>query len=75
MSNTVLTADIIAAEAIGILENNCVMGDLVYHPAGAKADIRNATLRAKSPDDLYRDLEWLYAGPPAWSDAETKQGS
>ena len=30
MSNTVLTADIIAAEAIGILENNCVMGDLVY---------------------------------------------
>lgn len=30
MSNTVLTADIIAAEAIDILENNCVMGDLVY---------------------------------------------
>lgn len=30
MSNTVLTADIIASEAIGILENNCVMGDLVY---------------------------------------------
>ena len=30
MANTVLTADIIAAEAIGILENNCVMGDLVY---------------------------------------------
>jgi len=30
MSNTTLTADIIAAEAIGILENNCVMGDLVY---------------------------------------------
>lgn len=30
MSNTTLTADIIAAEAIGILENNCVMGGLVY---------------------------------------------
>ena len=30
MANTVLTAEIIAAEAIGILENNCVMGDLVY---------------------------------------------
>ncbi len=30
MSNTVLTADIIASEAIGVLENNCVMGDLVY---------------------------------------------
>lgn len=30
MSNTTLTADIIASEAIGILENNCVMGGLVY---------------------------------------------
>lgn len=30
MSNTALTADIIAAEAIRILENNCVMGNLVY---------------------------------------------
>jgi hypothetical protein len=30
MSNTTLTADIIAAEAITILDNNCVMGNLVY---------------------------------------------
>lgn len=30
MSNTTLTADIIAAEAISILDNNCVMGNLVY---------------------------------------------
>jgi hypothetical protein len=30
MSNTTLTADIIAAEAVRILENNCVMGNLVY---------------------------------------------
>jgi hypothetical protein len=30
MSNTTLTADIIAAEAVRILDNNCVMGDLVY---------------------------------------------
>jgi hypothetical protein len=30
MSNTVLTADIIAAEAIEILDNNCVMGNLVH---------------------------------------------
>ncbi|CAB4171945.1 Major capsid protein Gp5 [uncultured Caudovirales phage] len=30
MANTTLTADIIASEAIAILENNCVMGDLVY---------------------------------------------
>jgi hypothetical protein len=30
MANTVLTADIIAKEAVMILENNCVMGGLVY---------------------------------------------
>lgn len=30
MSNTTLTADIIAKEAVQILENNCVMGRLVY---------------------------------------------
>jgi hypothetical protein len=30
MSNTTLTADIIAKEAVAILENNCVMGGLVY---------------------------------------------
>jgi hypothetical protein len=30
MSNTTLTADIIAKEAVAILENNCVMGKLVY---------------------------------------------
>ena len=29
-TNTTLTADIIAAEAISILDNNCVMGNLVY---------------------------------------------
>jgi len=30
MANTTLTADIIAKEAVQILENNCVMGKLVY---------------------------------------------
>lgn len=30
MSNTTLTADIIAAEAIRVLDNNCVMGNLVH---------------------------------------------
>jgi hypothetical protein len=30
MTQRVLTADIIAKEAIMILENNCVMGNLVY---------------------------------------------
>ena len=30
MANTTLTADIVAKEALMILENNCVMGNLVY---------------------------------------------
>src|SRR5687768_3636429 len=30
MSNTTITADIIAKEAVAILENQCVMGGLVY---------------------------------------------
>lgn len=30
MSNTTLTADIIAAEAIEILDNNCIMGKLIH---------------------------------------------
>src|SRR5688572_9056050 len=30
MPNTTLTADIIAAEAVRILDNNCVMGSLAY---------------------------------------------
>src|SRR6478736_5454076 len=30
MSNTALTADIIAAKALDILDNNCVMGNLVH---------------------------------------------
>ena len=30
MSNTTLTADIIAKEAVMILENNCVMANLVH---------------------------------------------
>lgn len=38
MSNTTLTADIIAKEAVMILENNCVMGDLVYRGYEAEFD-------------------------------------
>lgn len=36
------------------------MGDHVYHPAGAHAALRNATLRAKSEADWYDTLDWLY---------------
>ncbi len=39
-----------------------LIGEYVYHPDGAKAEVRNAALSAKSPQDFYRDLEWLYGG-------------
>jgi hypothetical protein len=40
MSNTTLTADIIASEAVGILENNCVMGGLVHRAYEEEFDKR-----------------------------------
>ena len=39
-----------------------LIGDYIYHPAGAMADVRNATMQAKSPDDWYDTLQWLYGG-------------
>ena len=40
-----------------------LIGEYIYHPDGAMADVRNATMRAKSPDDFYNDLQWLYGRP------------
>ena len=36
------------------------IGQHVYHPAGAHADLRNAVMQAKSPDDWYDTISWLY---------------
>lgn len=38
------------------------IGQHIYHPAGAHADLRNAILRAKTPTQFYDDLAWLYGG-------------
>ncbi len=38
------------------------IGTHIYHPAGAHAQLRNTTLRAMSPDDIYDNLAWLYGG-------------
>lgn len=47
-----------------------LMGEYVYHPDGARRLVRNAVLGAKSAEDFYRGLDWLYgdAGVPeaAW---------
>jgi 2-polyprenyl-6-methoxyphenol hydroxylase-like FAD-dependent oxidoreductase len=36
------------------------IGEHIYHPAGAHAAVRNAIMRAKSSDDYYAHLAWLY---------------
>jgi len=39
------------------------IGRYVYHAAGPHAELRNAVLRAKSPEDWHATLQWLYDGP------------
>ncbi|WP_116132819.1 3-hydroxybenzoate 6-monooxygenase [Tropicimonas sp. IMCC34043] len=36
------------------------IGQHVYHAAGAHAELRNAVMRAKSPNDWYDVVDWLY---------------
>jgi 3-hydroxybenzoate 6-monooxygenase len=38
------------------------MGEHVCHPAGAHAQLRNAVMRAKTQEDWYDVLQWLYGG-------------
>jgi salicylate hydroxylase len=38
------------------------IGEHIYHPAGAHAQLRNAIMRAKTPADWYDNLAWLYGG-------------
>ncbi|MGB5709230.1 MAG: 3-hydroxybenzoate 6-monooxygenase [Arenicellales bacterium] len=43
------------------------MGDHVYHPDGAHAMVRNATLGSWSPQEYYHRLDWLYGdGAGVW---------
>lgn len=36
------------------------IGQHVYHPDGAHAELRNAVMRAKTPNDWYDTIDWLY---------------
>jgi salicylate hydroxylase len=36
------------------------VGEHIYHPAGAHAALRNAVMRAKTPQDWYDTIGWLY---------------
>ncbi len=38
------------------------VGDHIYHPQGAHASLRNAIIRAKSTEDWYETIDWLYGG-------------
>jgi salicylate hydroxylase len=38
------------------------IGEHIYHPDGEHARLRNAIMSAKSSEDYYQDLAWLYGG-------------
>ncbi|MGI9482727.1 MAG: FAD-dependent monooxygenase, partial [Hyphomicrobiales bacterium] len=42
--------------------NSRLMGEHIYHPDGARADVRNAVMRSMSTEDYYQRIEWLYGG-------------
>lgn len=37
------------------------VGDHIYHPSGAHAALRNEVMSAKSPEEWYGILDWLYS--------------
>lgn len=37
-----------------------LIGDYIYHPAGAPAQVRNFVMRSLTPESWYDRLEWLY---------------
>lgn len=39
-----------------------LIGDHIYHPAGAHAHLRNTMLGAMTPTDHYDSLQWIYGG-------------
>ncbi|SDC76861.1 FAD binding domain [Ruegeria marina] len=38
------------------------IGEHIYHPDGAHAALRNALMSAKTPEQWYDTVEWLYGG-------------
>ncbi len=39
-----------------------LIGDYIYHAAGATAEVRNQVMSGLSPDEWYDKLAWLYGG-------------
>lgn len=40
--------------------NSRLIGEYIYHPADAQAAVRNHVMQGMSPQDWYRQLQWLY---------------
>ena len=39
-----------------------LIGDYIYHPVGARAIVRNVTMRTMTAEQYYDELQWLYGG-------------
>jgi 3-hydroxybenzoate 6-monooxygenase len=37
-----------------------LIGEFIYHPDGARAEVRDVAMRANTADDYYDSLDWLY---------------
>lgn len=42
-----------------------LIGEFIYHPSGARAQVRNAIMQGLSAHDYYDRLDWLYGQRPA----------
>src|SRR6516165_3025629 len=51
------------------------IGEHIYHPSGPHAQLRNAMLRAKSQDEMYDTVAWLYGGSGLAKDPVTAAGA
>jgi salicylate hydroxylase len=49
-----------AARTARVQMGSRLIGEYVYHPDLAKADVRNAILRSFSAEDYFDRLAWLY---------------
>ncbi|MCS6878840.1 MAG: 3-hydroxybenzoate 6-monooxygenase [Geminicoccaceae bacterium] len=51
------------------------IGEHIYHPANAHAQLRNAILRAMGPQGIYDSLAWLYGGSGLSEDPAAAAGA
>jgi 3-hydroxybenzoate 6-monooxygenase len=51
------------------------IGEHIYHPAGAHAELRNAMLTAKTPSEMHDTVAWLYSGSGLSTDCAGAAGA